>query len=327
MTVTPRGAYSIEVHLPPDELARSLRSEAAAGLTSATKHLAPTWFYDERGCALFEEITALPEYYPTRTERVILETYADDIVAACGADTLVELGSGTSAKTRLLLDAFARAGSLRRFVPFDVAEGTLRDAAAAIAAEYPGVDVHAVVGDFRQHLELLPRQGRRLVAFLGGTVGNFKPAERKDLLATLARTLAPGECFLVGTDLVKEPARLVAAYDDAAGVTAEFNLNVLNVLNAALGGDFDVHAFDHVARYNEAEEWIEMWLQSRRAQRVRLAELGLAVVFEEGEGMLTEISAKFRPETVYAELRGAGLEPVASWTDDAGDFALTLARR
>jgi len=327
MTVTPRDGFSIEVHLPPGELARSLREEAATGLTSPTKHLAPTWFYDERGCELFEEITALPEYYPTRAERGILEAHADDIVAACGADTLVELGSGTSAKTRLLLDAFARAGLLKRFVPFDVAEGTLRDAAGALSAEYPGVEVHAVVGDFRQHLELLPNGGRRLVAFLGGTIGNFRPEERNNLLATLAGTLSAGECFLVGTDLVKDPARLVAAYDDAAGVTAEFNRNVLNVLNGALGADFDVDGFEHVARYNEAEEWIEMWLRSRRQQRVRLAELGVDVVFEKGEGMLTEISAKFRLETVHAELRAAGLEPVASWCDDAGDFALTLARR
>jgi len=327
MSVTPRGDYSIEVHLPSDQLAKSLREEAAAGLTARTKHLAPTWFYDERGCELFEEITELPEYYPTRTERTIIEAHCDEIVAASGADTLVELGSGTSAKTRLLLDAFARAGSLQRFVPFDVAEATLRSAAAAVSAEYPWVDVHAVVGDFRQHLELLPRGGRRLVAFLGGTIGNFRPEERGDLLATLADTLSPGDSFLVGTDLVKDPVRLVAAYDDAAGVTAEFNRNVLRVLNNTLDADFDVDGFEHEARYNDAEEWIEMWLRSRRRQRVRLADLGLAVVFEEGEGMLTEISAKFRLEAVRAELAAAGLEPVASWSDDAGDFALTLARR
>jgi len=327
MTATPRGAYSIEVHLPPELLSKTLREEAAIGLTAVTKYLAPTWFYDERGCELFEEITGLPEYYPTRTERAILEQRCDDIVAASGADTLVELGSGTSAKTRLLLDAFARAGSLRRFVPFDVAEATLRAAATALKSEYPWVEVHAVVGDFRQHLELIPRDGRRLVAFLGGTIGNFRPEERRGLLSTIARTLSPGECFLVGTDLVKDPARLVAAYDDAAGVTAEFNRNVLRVLNGALGGDFDVAGFDHVARYNEREEWIEMWLRSRRRQRVRLADLGLAVVFEEGEALLTEISAKFRPEVVRSELVAAGLEPIASWSDEAGDFALTLARR
>jgi L-histidine N-alpha-methyltransferase len=327
MSVTPRGDYSIEVHLPSEQLAKSLREEALAGLTASTKHVAPTWFYDERGCELFEEITTLPEYYPTRTERTIIEARCDEIVALSGADTLVELGSGTSAKTRLLLDAFARAGALRRFVPFDVAEGTLRAAAAAVSAEYPWADVHAIVGDFRQHLELLPNGGRRLVAFLGGTIGNLRPAERVELLTTVAKTLSPGECFLVGTDMVKDPARLVAAYDDAAGVTAEFNRNVLRVLNNALDGDFDVDGFEHVARYNEAEEWIEMWLRSRRQQRVLLADLGLAVVFEEGEGMLTEISAKFRPETVRAELTAAGLEPVASWSDDAGDFALTLARR
>jgi len=326
MTVTARGDYSIEVHLPPDQLAKSLREDAAVGLSSTTKHLAPTWFYDDRGCALFEEITALPEYYPTRTERTILEERCDEIVAASGADTVVELGSGTSAKTRLLLDAFARAGSLRRFVPFDVAEATLRTAAAAVSAEY-GVDVHAVVGDFRHHLHVLPRGGRRLVVFLGGTIGNFRPEERRELLSALARTLSPGEGFLVGTDLVKDPRRLVAAYDDAAGVTAEFNRNVLHVLNAALHADFDVGQFDHVARYNEAEEWIEMRLRSRCRQQVLLRDLGMTVDFEEGEEVLTEISAKFRLDGARSELRAAGLRPVATWTDAAGDFALTLARR
>ncbi len=327
MTVTARGEYSIEVHLPADQLAKALREEAVVGLTATTKQLSPVWFYDDRGCALFEEITTLPEYYPTRAERSIIEARSDEIVALSGADTLVELGSGTSAKTRLLLDAFARAGSLRRFVPFDVAEGTLRAAAAAVSAEYPGVRVHAVVGDFRQHLQLVPRAGRRVVAFLGGTIGNLRPDERSELLSTLAGTLSPGECFLVGTDLVKDPARLVAAYDDAAGVTAEFNRNVLCALNTALRADFDVDQFEHVARYNASEEWIEMWLRARRGQRVLLADLGLSITFAEGEEMLTEISAKFRPEGIRAELRTAGLEPVATWADDSGDFALTLARR
>jgi L-histidine N-alpha-methyltransferase len=327
MTVHPRGEFSIEVHLSPDQLAKALQEEAALGLTSTPKQLAPTWFYDERGCELFEQITALPEYYPTRTERAIIEAHADEIAALSGASTLVELGSGTSAKTRLLLDAFARAGALQRFVPFDVAESTLRTAAAAVSREYPGIAVHAVVGDFRQHLDLLPQDGRRLVAFLGGTIGNFRPGARAELLATLAETLSPGESFLVGTDLVKDRGRLVAAYDDAAGVTAEFNLNVLRVLNESLGADFDVDGFEHVARFNDDEEWIEMWLRSRHYQRVRVDALGLGVVFQEGEGMLTEVSAKFRPEAVRAELGDAGLSAVATWTDPGGDFALTLARR
>src|SRR5579862_846713 len=327
MTPNPRGEFSIEVHLPADQLAKALQEEAAAGLTATPKQLAPTWFYDDRGCELFEQITDLPEYYPTRTERAIIDARADEIAVVSGATTLVELGSGTSAKTRLLLDAFERAGSLQRFVPFDVAEGTLRAASRALSAEYPDVHVHAVVGDFRQHLDALPRAGRRLVAFLGGTIGNFRPSERAELLSTLARTLSPGESFLVGTDLVKDPARLVAAYDDASGVTAEFNRNVLRVLNSALGGDFDIDEFEHVARYNEEEEWIEMWLRARHHQRVRLAGPGLEVAFEEGEAMLTEISAKFRLEGVGAELTAAGLQPVASWSDDANDFAVTLARR
>jgi len=327
MTVTPMGGYSIEVLLAADEWAQSLRDEAAAGLTAAAKHLAPTWFYDERGSELFEQITELPEYYPTRAERSILGARCDTIAAATGADTVIELGSGTSEKTRLLLDAFQRAGSLRRFVPFDVSEATLRTAAAAVSAEYPSVEVHAVVGDLRHHLAQLPRDGRRLVAFLGGTIGNFRPEERAALLGTLARTLSPGDTFLVGTDLLKDRARLVAAYDDAAGVTAEFNRNVLHVLNRVLGADFDVEQFAHVARFNEAEEWIEMRLRARSDQKVRLAGLDLIIGFEEGEDLLTEISAKFRVEGVRAELIAAGLQPVVSWTDRAGDFALTLARR
>ncbi len=209
--------YRIEVHQAPEQLRRDLRRDVGAGLTAIPKELAPKYFYDDRGSDLFDRITRLPEYYPTRAERAILEERAGEIATVSGADTLVELGSGTSEKTRLLLDACAAGGRLRRFVPFDVSEATLRQAAATLAREYAGVDVHAVVGDFEQHLDLLPAGGRRLVAFLGSTIGNLVPKQRAQFLGDLAAGLQPGDSLLLGTDLVKDPARLVAAYDDAGG--------------------------------------------------------------------------------------------------------------
>jgi L-histidine N-alpha-methyltransferase len=317
----------VDVHLAATDLNDALRADAQRGLTCSPKDLPPKWFYDDRGSQLFDEITRLEEYYPTRCERAILEARADDIARASGADTLIELGSGTSEKTRVLLAAMARADLLRRFVPFDVSEQTLRDAAAAISTEHPGVEVHAVVGDFERHLDRLPGGGRRLVAFLGGTIGNLPPAVRAEFLASIAAGLAPGDSFLLGTDLVKDTGRLVRAYDDAAGVTAAFNRNVLSVINRELGADFDVEAFEHVARWNADDEWIEMWLRSPVAQTVKVPELDLIVEFAAGEEMRTEISAKFRQDTVRAELAAAGLELAEWWTDPEGDFALSLARK
>jgi L-histidine Nalpha-methyltransferase len=317
----------IEVLLGPDDLLAGLRADVLAGLTSAPKQLSPTWFYDDRGCELFEAITRLPEYYPTRTERSILGERADEIAERTGADTLVELGSGTSEKTRLLLDALAATGALKQFVGFDVAETTLRSAGQAIVEEYPGVEVRGVVGDFRRHLPAIPAGGRQLIAFLGGTIGNLEPDARASFLSSLATTMAPGDSLLLGTDLVKGPARLEAAYDDRAGVTAEFNRNVLRVLNRELGADFDPDRFDHVARWNDDEEWIEMRLRSRGAQTIDIPELDLTVHFDDCEELRTEISAKFRPERVATELRHAGLEPAGWWTDPAGDFGVSLAVR
>jgi L-histidine N-alpha-methyltransferase len=302
-----------------------LRADARAGLTASPKVLPPKWFYDEEGCRLFDEITRLPEYYPTRTERVILARRAGDIAARTSADTLVELGSGTSEKTRLLLEALSAHGSLRRFVPFDVSEPTLRDAARAIELEYPGVDVHAVVGDFERHLDRLPRGGTRLVAFLGSTIGNLDPDGRARFYGDIAAGLARDDALLLGTDLVKEARRLEAAYDDSAGVTAAFNRNVLSVLNRELAADFAPERFAHIARWNPAEEWIEMRLRSQGAQTVRARELDLQVEFADGEEMRTEISAKFRRERVEAELAAAGLSLAAWWTDPGGDFALSLS--
>jgi len=325
MATTSSSRVRVDVHLGPDDLGRALEHDARVGLTATPKDLPPKWFYDERGCELFEEITRLPEYYPTRAERSIIDTRAADIARVTGADTLVELGSGTSEKTRLLLGALTEAGTLRRFVPFDVSEPTLRSAAAAIERELPGIEVHAVVGDFERHLSLLPVGGTRIVAFLGGTIGNLAPDTRAAFLAEVAAGLAPGDAFLLGTDLVKDPVRLEAAYDDAAGVTAAFNRNVLAVLNRALGADFVPERFEHVARWVPEAEWIEMRLRSPEPQTARVAALDLDVEFAAGEEVRTEISAKFRREGVEAELAAAGLGLAHWWTDVAGDFALSLA--
>jgi L-histidine N-alpha-methyltransferase len=315
----------VDVHLSGDDLADALATDVRAGLSASPKELPPKWFYDDRGSKLFDEITRLPEYYPTRAERSILEARAGDIAAATGADTLVELGSGTSEKTRLLLSALADAGTLTRFVPFDVSEQTLRDAAAAIAAEYD-TSVHAVVGDFEHHLGMLPGGDRRLIAFLGGTIGNLTPDVRAGFLAEIAAGLGPDDALLLGTDLVKDVDRLEAAYDDAAGVTAEFNRNVLSVVNRELDGDFDPDSFEHVARFDPDEEWIEMHLRATRPMTAHLTALDLTVHFATDEEMRTEISAKFRRSRVESELAAAGLAMTNWWTDDAGDFALSLSR-
>jgi L-histidine N-alpha-methyltransferase len=308
------------------DLAAALRADVLDGLTSTPKELPPKYFYDDRGSRLFDEITRLPEYYPTKREREILDRCAGRIMEASGCDTMIELGSGTSEKTRLLLDAGVEAGSLRRFVPFDVSETTLRDAAAEIARDYPTLSVHGVVGDFDHHLGLLPGGGRRLVAFLGGTIGNLTPSERKRFLAELVTGFEPGDGLLLGTDLVKDVARLEAAYDDGAGVTAEFNRNVLLVVNDALGADFDPARFQHVAFFDLDNEWIEMRLRSRSTHVVSVPGCdGLRVPFEAGEEMRTEISAKFRRPGVESELNAVGLDLTEWWTDSAGDFALSLS--
>lgn len=315
----------VDVHLTRDDLNEALRADVAEGLTANPKELPPKWFYDERGSQLFDEITRLPEYYPTRCERAILDDQADFIARFGAADTLVELGSGTSEKTRLLLDAFAATGRFERFIPFDVNEATLRQAAASLAEEYPDIAVHAVVGDFEHHLSEIPDGGRRLVAFLGGTIGNFVPKARAEFLADLSSGLTPGDGLLLGTDLLKAPHRLVAAYDDEAGVTAQFNRNVLRVVNRELDADFDPDRFSHVARFDPEEEWIEMRLRSEADHIVEVTALPLTASFGEGEEMRTEISAKFRRSGIEAELGAAGLTLGRWWTDSAGDFAVSLS--
>jgi L-histidine Nalpha-methyltransferase len=321
----PVTGLRVERCLPDGFLAEALRADARAGLSATPKVLPPKWFYDERGSELFEKITHLDEYYPTRAERSILRAAAGQIAAATRARALVELGAGAADKTRLLLDALAAAGTLASFVPVDVSEAALIEAARRVDGEYPGLAVTAVVSDFEEHLGLPDGSGPRLVAFLGGTIGNLLPAQRAAFLASLRARLRPGDAFLLGTDLVKDPAVLVAAYDDAAGVTAAFNRNILSVLNAALGADFDPDLFEHVALWNAREEWIEMRLSSLEPQVVALPAIGLEVRFGAGEQMRTEVSAKFRRERVAAELAAAGLSMSGWWTDEQGRFGLSLS--
>ena len=315
----------LDIHLTDDDADAALRADARAGLTADPKHLPPKWFYDARGSALFEQITQLPEYYPTRTERALLERSVDEIAALSGADTLVELGSGSSTKTRLLLDAFTRAGTLRQYVPQDVSESALRLAMDALAQEYPRLALHGVVGDFTRHLDRLPRGRRRLVAFLGGTIGNLVPAERAAFLTQLRSVLAPGEQLLLGTGLIVEEDVLVRAYDDTAGITAEFNRNVLRVLNRELDADFDVDAFTHHALWDRDHEWIEMRLRADRDMTVHVRGLDLTVRFAAGEELRTETSAKFLPGGVRGWLEATGFTFTRSWTDPDNRFALTLA--
>ncbi|MFE7129241.1 L-histidine N(alpha)-methyltransferase [Streptomyces sp. NPDC057638] len=309
--------------LPDDATGAALRADVLHGLTHTPKELPPKWFYDARGSELFDEITRLPEYYPTRAEREILIERASEIATATGARTLVELGSGSSEKTRHLLAALS--GPVA-YVPVDVSESALRGAATSLLAWRPELQVHALVADFTRGLALPGTPGPRLVAFLGGTIGNLLPAERALFLRSVRELLGPDDALLLGTDLVKDEEVLVRAYDDTAGVTAEFNRNVLRVIARELDADVDPEDFAHVALWDREREWIEMRLRARSALTVKIPELNLVVPFEEGEEVRTEVSAKFRREGVRAELADAGLTLAEWWTDRAGAFALSLAR-
>jgi L-histidine N-alpha-methyltransferase len=302
-----------------------MRTDALKGLQSPAKSIPPVWFYDERGSRLFEEITQLPEYYPTRVERALLDAHAEAITEMSKADTLVELGAGACDKTRVLLAALQHSGTLSRYVPFDISDEFLRSAAATLCEEFDGLEIHLVIGDFHHHLAQIPAEGRRMVAFLGGTIGNLDPRQRARFLFDLNCIMSSNDSLLLGTDLVKDRARLVAAYDDAAGVTADFNRNVLRVLNEQLGGDFDPERFRHVAVWNEAAQWIEMRLRAEEAVEISLAGAGLTVHFDQGEDLLTEISAKFTPERVERELFDAGFVVEGMWGAREGEFLLTLA--
>jgi L-histidine N-alpha-methyltransferase len=305
----------------------ALRADVRTGLTSSPKMLPPKYFYDARGSELFDQITHLPEYYPTRAETAILQQHAGEIAELSKCESLVELGSGTSAKTRLLLNALAETGTLREFVPFDVDPAVLSEAGVALAAEYPDVRIAPFVGDFEHDLDAIPLNGRVMLAFLGSTIGNLEPPTRAAFLHRVSEALGPDDTFLVGTDLVKDTGRLKRAYDDSAGVTAEFNRNILVVINRELDADFDIDAFEHVARWDAEHEWIEMRLRSRRDQDVTIGDLGLPVSFRQDEEMRTEISAKFRREGIEEELGAAGLHVIQFWTDPDGDFGLSLAQR
>jgi len=323
----PGGQVTVAVHLAADH-SEALARDVRLGLTMQPKELAPKYFYDDRGSQLFEQITELPEYYPTRAERSILAERAGEIVAAAGAPrSLVELGSGSAAKTRHLLDAMRDAGCLQTYVPVDISEEITHETAESLVDEYPGLVVRGLVCDFEHHLERIPDgEGGRLVAFLGGTIGNLYPADRRDFLARLAALMAPEDRLLLGTDLVKSPDRLEAAYDDASGVTSEFNKNVLRVLNRELGADFDLGAFEHVARYDADEARMDIRLRSLADQTVRLEELGMTIEFAAGEEMRTEISSKFTRERLEAVYEEVGLAMSGWFTDPAGDYALSLAR-
>ena len=300
-----------------------LAEDVREGLARVPKELPPKYFYDARGSQLFDRITTLPEYYPNRCERAILNRHAPELVA--GMQELVELGSGTASKTRALLYAMAGSGTLRRYVPFDVDPSVVTRCAEELAELYPGLAVHGVVGDFERDLERIPAGERRLFAFLGGTIGNLRPQERAAFLARMRALMGSRDRLLIGTDLVKERTLLEAAYDDSEGVTAEFNRNVLLVLNASLGADFDPGRFEHVAVYDEGRAWIEMRLRSCEAQTVWIADLGLEVEFAEGEEMRTEISSKFTAERVEHELGEAGLALEHFICDPEGLFGVSLA--
>jgi L-histidine N-alpha-methyltransferase len=317
---------TFDVHLDAGWHARALADEVASGLTARPKRLSPRWLYDDRGSELFDRITRLPEYYPTEAERQILLRSSGEIAAATGADTLVELGSGTSDKTRALLDAFAAAGSLRRFVPFDVSEQTLRDAASALAERYPTMEVHGVVGDFHEHLFAVPNDGVPILGFLGSTIGNFYPDERARFLADVSTWMTPDSFFLLGIDLVKPVDRIMAAYNDPGGVTAQFTLNLLHVLNRELDADFDVDAFEHVGLWDPIHTRVDLRLRSRRAQTVHVRGADLTIEFGEDEELRAEISTKFTLPQVDAELAAAGMAVVRTWTDSDQDVAVVLAR-
>ncbi|MGP3986155.1 L-histidine N(alpha)-methyltransferase [Streptomyces sp. 3N207] len=320
--MTPNSRFTLTRTLPANATAAALATDVTQGLTRFPKTLPPKWFYDARGSELFEQITTLPVYYPTRAEAWILQQAATGIAGITGARTLVELGSGSSYKTRLLLDAL---GTPLTYVPVDVSESALADAGQALLADHPGVTVHALVADFQHRLPLPRCPEPKVIAFLGGTIGNLLPAERARFLASLRTRLGPQDALLLGTDLVKDPATLVAAYDDPDGVTAAFNKNVLHVLNRELGADFDPDDFTHVAVWDSENEWIEMRLRARRALGVKLPAVDLSIDFQPGEELRTEVSAKFRRQGVRAELAAAGMRLHRWWTDPGHRFALSLA--
>jgi L-histidine Nalpha-methyltransferase len=317
---------AIEVHLPEGGTWAGMAEDVREGLSCPFKELPPKYFYDERGSALFERITELDEYYPTRAERSILDARAGEIVAAAEPTTLIELGSGAASKTRCLLDAMRDAGTLETYVPVDISEEITRRAAAELVDEYEDIRVHGIICDYETHLERVPREEGALIAFLGGTIGNFRPAPRRSFLARIATLMYPGDRFLLGTDLVKDPAVLELAYNDRAGVTEEFNKNVLHVLNRELEADFEPDAFEHIAFWDAENEWMDIRLRSLAEQFIDLKALDMRTHFARNEEMRTEISTKFTRDRLEASYADAGLELVEWWTDPDELYALSLAK-
>jgi len=317
----------VEVLVDENGRRAALHDATFRSLHETPKQVPLVWLYDERGSRLFDEITRLPEYYLTGSERELLVAHAADIASFNRAETLVELGSGTSDKTRLLLDALATEGSLRRFVPLDVSEEVLVSSAYAVAEEYPAIEVHAVVGDFERHLSAVPGGDRHLLAFLGSTIGNLPPDTRGRLLDSVAGTLGLGDALLLGLDLVKDPARIEAAYNDSHGLTERFVRNALFVLDRELGSDFSRARFYFAAFWDPESEWMDIGFNSVGAQIVRVPSLGVDVSFVDGERLRVEVSTKFRRDRFEAELEVAGLSLERWWTDAEGDFALCLAVR
>jgi L-histidine N-alpha-methyltransferase len=317
---------AIDVHLPRDGVLAGMAEDVREGLSCPFKELPPKYFYDERGSELFERITELSEYYPTRAERSILDAHAAEIVEAAGAGILIELGSGSAAKTRCLLGAMEGADLLDTYVPVDISEEITRRTAAELVEEYEGLRVHGIVCDYETHLERVPREEGALLAFLGGTIGNFRPAPRRSFLARIATLMYPGDRFLLGTDLVKDRESLEAAYDDSQGVTAEFNKNVLAVLNRELGANFDLDEFEHVAFWDEENEWVDIRLRSLAEQFIDVKKLDMRVHFARTEEMRTEISSKFTRQRLEESYADAGLALTDWWTDPDGLYALSLAR-
>lgn len=316
----------IDVHLNAQDPA-AIKEEIRAGLCSTPRTLPTKYLYDDRGSALFEQICESPEYYQTRTERALLQTVADEVIAQTGTDTLVELGSGAATKTRVLLDAMARANHLRAYVPFDFSEGIVRRVAHELAEEYDGLEVHGVVGDFLTHLDHLPEGDARFVIFLGGTIGNMGPDAASAFLCSVHHAMDAGDFFLLGAQLITDVARMEAAYNDSAGLTAAFNKNVLAVVNSVIGSDFDPDAFVHVARFNHDERWIEMSLRSLREQVIPLPDLAVTLPLQAGEALLTEISCKYTRGQVEGLLTAAGFHPVAWYSDPHQLHGLALVQK
>lgn len=315
----------VEVHFRPGD-GEQLADDVRKGLGRRPRTLPPKYFYDELGSKLFDRICDTPEYYPTRTEHALLAQVADRVIAQTRPSDIVELGSGAARKTRILLDAVERSGGRVRYVPFDVSETMLVSSGRRLLEEYPWLHIHGLVGDYERHVELLPAATRRLILFIGSTIGNFESREAAVFLRHLARQMGRDDWLLLGTDLVKDESVLNAAYNDSAGLTAAFNKNVLSVLNRELDASFRMDRFDHLAFFNASERQVEMHLRSTVAQAVPIRRLDMTVQLDAEETIRTEISRKFTRETVEATLADAGLELAAWHVPDNRYFALSLAR-